>query len=62
MPKVQVPTVLVSGQDSPFIKQKLPQAIKKKLGIPFTVMQGGHMFPLEYPIETVELIKSLIQK
>ncbi len=60
MPKLQVPIFLVSGKDSPFIKQKLPQAVKKKLAIPYTVMQGGHMFPLEYPVETVELIKSLI--
>ena len=60
MPKPKVPTILVSGKDSPFIKQKLPQVIKKKLGIPYHVMQGGHMFPLEHPLETVELVKKLI--
>ena len=31
-----------------------------ELGIPFSVVEGGHMFPLEHPVETVEKIRSLI--
>lgn len=59
-PKLKVPVYLISGKDSPFIKRGLPQMIKKKLKIPFTVMDGGHMFPLEHPGETVEMVKKLI--
>ncbi len=32
---------------------------KRKMGIPFSVVEGGHMFPLEHPIDTVNYIKSL---
>ena len=59
-PVPPVPVHLVSGKQSPFITKGLPQQIKKKLNIPFTVMEGGHMFPLEYPNETVKLVKDLI--
>jgi carboxypeptidase C (cathepsin A) len=34
---------------------------EKKFGIPYTVVPGGHMFPLEHPQETAALIKQLIQ-
>lgn len=51
---------LLVGADSVFHKQNFPQKIQRKLGIPFSVVQGGHMFPLEHPETTVELIKKLI--
>ncbi|MEQ1309967.1 MULTISPECIES: alpha/beta hydrolase [Acinetobacter] len=60
MPKPRVPVHLVVGRDSVFLKEKLPQVAKRKLGIPFSVVNGGHMFPLEHPTETVEKIRSLI--
>ena len=60
MPKPPVPVHLVVGSDSVFLKEKLPQVAKKKLGIPFSVVEGGHMFPLEHPVETAEKIKSLV--
>ncbi len=60
MSKPQVKTQLVVGDQSPFLKRKLPQNIKKKFAIPYTMTPGGHMFPLEHPIEVVELIKRLI--
>lgn len=62
MPKPKVKTHLVVGDQSPFLKQKLPQSIKKKFAIPFSVTQGGHMFPLEHPVEVVKLVKQLIQQ
>ena len=61
MPKPSVKMHLVVGSESPFLKQMFPQAIQKKFGIPFTVTDGGHMFPLEHPVEVVELIKKLIK-
>lgn len=60
MPKPRVPVHLVVGRDSVFLKEKLPQVAKQKLGIPFSIVNGGHMFPLEHPTETVEKIRSLI--
>ena len=41
-------------------KEKFPQVAKRKLGIPFSIEQGGHMFPLEHPVETAEKIKNLV--
>lgn len=61
MPKPKVPVDLVVGQNSVFLKQKLPQVAQKKLDIPFSVVDGGHMFPLEHPLDTVEKIRSLIR-
>lgn len=61
-PQPQIPVDLVIGSDSPFLKRKFPQIVKKKFNIPFTVTSGGHMFPLEHPVETVELVKQLIRK
>jgi len=60
MPKPKVSVHLVVGRESVFLKQKLPQVAQRKLGIPFSVVEGGHMFPLEHPTETVEKIRSLI--
>ncbi len=61
-PKPKVPVDLVVGQDSQFLQRKFPQVAKRKLGIPFQVVEGGHMFPLEHPLDTVEKVKSLIRK
>lgn len=61
-PKPKVPVDLVVGQDSQFLKRKFPQVAKRKLGIPFQVVEGGHMFPLEHPLDTVEKVKSLIRQ
>lgn len=60
-PRPKVPVHLVVGRDSQFMTYKFPQAVERKFGIPYSVMQGGHMFPLEYPLETVAKIKSLIK-
>jgi pimeloyl-ACP methyl ester carboxylesterase len=55
-----VPMHLVVGESSIFNEKGFPALIQKKLGIPFTVTQGGHMFPLEHPVEVVDLLKKLI--
>ena len=62
MSKPKVPMHLVVGDQSEFLKHKFPQVAQKKVGIPFSVAEGGHMFPLERPEATVALIKQLIQK
>ena len=58
--KPKVPMQLVVAENSPFLVRKFPQQVKRKFDIPFTITSGGHMFPLEYPVEVVELIKTLI--
>ena len=60
-PKPKVPVDIVVGQQSEFLKHKFPQIAQKKLGIPYQIVEGGHMFPLEHPLETVAKIKSLIR-
>ena len=60
MPKPSMPVHLVVGDTSPFLKRQFPQIAQKKLGIPFTITQGGHMFPLERPQAVAELVKDLI--
>lgn len=49
------------GEQSVFLKRGFPQIANKKLAIPFTITPGGHMFPLELPVEVVTLVKTLIQ-
>ncbi|HCB29810.1 MAG TPA: alpha/beta hydrolase, partial [Acinetobacter lwoffii] len=46
----------------PFLARKFPQQVQKKFGIPFTVVDGGHMFPLEQPDQVASLLKQLIQQ
>ena len=58
--KPQVPMELVVADQSPFLPLKFPQKVKAKFGISFTITKGSHMFPLEHPLEVVNLIKKLI--
>ncbi|MFE1635356.1 alpha/beta fold hydrolase, partial [Acinetobacter baumannii] len=62
MPKPKMPVHLVVGKESAFLKRGFPQMAKRKMGIPFSVVEGGHMFPLEHPIDTVNYIKELIHR
>ena len=58
--KPKVSMHLVVAEQSPFLPHKFPQQVEKKFGIPFTITPGGHMFPLEHPVEVVQMIKQLI--
>ena len=60
--KPQVPMHLMIAEKGPFIGPGFPQIVKKKFGIPYQIVEGSHMFPLERPEETVALIKTLIQE
>ena len=59
--KPQVPVHLVVAEKGPFLARKFPQLVQKKFDIPFEVFKGGHMYPLEHPVEVVNLVKQLIQ-
>ncbi len=58
----KVPMTLIIGEDSVFLKRKLPQQIKARLGIPFVTHKGGHMFPLEHPDSVAAQVLALIDK
>ncbi|MFB0983187.1 MAG: alpha/beta hydrolase, partial [Acinetobacter towneri] len=59
--KLQVPTELVIAKKGPFLKAGFPQITAKKFNIAYPVVEVGHMFHLEKPEATVQLIKDLIQ-
>ncbi|WP_180056065.1 alpha/beta fold hydrolase [Acinetobacter sp. YH12142] len=56
----QVPVQQLIAEQGPFLARHFPQKVEKKFGIPFKVVSGSHMFPLEKPVETVELIKQML--
>ncbi|WP_326518357.1 alpha/beta fold hydrolase [Acinetobacter sp. CAAS 2-6] len=60
--KLSMPAHLVVGQESIFLQRKFPQMVEKKWDIPFSITPGGHMFPLEHPVEVAQLIKQLIRQ
>lgn len=61
-PKPKVPVYLIMGDDSVFFKRGYPQIAKRDFGIDYEITQGGHMFPLEHPLEVVELIKKRLNR
>lgn len=54
--RIPVPSHLIVGQDSEFMRYRLPHRIKRTLGIDFQCVPGGHMFPFEYPERTAQSI------
>lgn len=56
----QIPAHLVAGDQSQFFKRGFPQRVKRQLGIDYSVVKGGHMFPLEHPLDVAESVKKLI--
>ncbi len=57
----KIPVHLIAGRESQFYGRGFPQRLQKQLGIPYSVVEGGHMFPLEHPLETVVRIKEVIK-
>lgn len=60
--KVPVPVDLWVGEDSLFYQRGFPEIAQKSLGIPYQVVQGGHMFPLEHPLQAIEYVRQSIAK
>ena len=56
----QVPVHLITAKQSHFYQQGLPQGMKKTYGVEFSVVEGGHMFPLEKPEATARFVQKLI--
>ena len=57
-----MPIHVLTAKDSHFYKQGLPQGMKKTYAINYSVLEGGHMFPLEQPKQTAEFVQQLIEK
>jgi len=45
-----------------FYQRGFPQRVQRQLGVPYQLSKGGHMFPLERPLETAQMVKDLINK
>jgi len=56
----KMPVHLITAEQSHFYKQGLPQGMKKIYGIEFSVVEGGHMFPLEQPESISQSVKKII--
>lgn len=56
-----VPVHVITAQQSHFYRQGLPQGMKKTYGIEFSVVEGGHMFPLEKPEAAAQYVKKMIE-
>ncbi|MEQ1070476.1 alpha/beta hydrolase [Acinetobacter lwoffii] len=54
----EVPMHLLTAEQSQFYQQGLPQGIHKIYRINYSVVEGGHMFPLEYPEATAKAVKA----
>lgn len=60
--KAPVPPVhLITADSSPFYKQGFPQNVQKIYKIDYSLVKGGHMFPLEQPEKTALLVKNIIE-
>ena len=55
-----MPVHLITADQSHFYKQGLPQGMQKTYGIEFSVVDGGHMFPLEQPEVTAQGVQKII--
>lgn len=58
----QVPIHLITAERSQFYQQGLPQGMHKVYQIDYSVVQGGHMFPLEHPEMTANHIKARLNE
>ena len=57
----QTPVHLITASKSPFYKQGLPKGMHEIYKIDFSVVEGGHMFPLEQPNEISRLVQELLK-
>jgi len=60
--KLQVPTALIYGNKSTVVDRLDLRYMKKHYGIVGVETKGTHMFPMEYPAETANLILEVINK
>ena len=59
--KPQVLVHMVAAAKGPFVTRGYPKILQKKMGVPFSLWDGAHMFPLEQPIDVAQRIKEIIR-
>jgi pimeloyl-ACP methyl ester carboxylesterase len=60
--KLKVPSALVYGEKTDVLPVKYFNRFAKKNDIPLTMIDnGGHMFPLEQPDKTADIITEIIK-
>ncbi|WP_180027905.1 alpha/beta fold hydrolase [Acinetobacter sp. YH16032] len=59
-PKLKVPSQLIVASQGPFLARKFPHKVRKKFGVPFSIFEGGHMFPLEHPDQLAAHLKTIL--
>lgn len=57
-----MPAAIVVGKDSHFAKTGYPERLAQEQPVSLHYTQGGHMFPLEYPLETAAFVKELFKR
>jgi pimeloyl-ACP methyl ester carboxylesterase len=58
--RLSMPSAVIAGTSSDVFKRHHETKVKRQLGMDVSWVEGGHMFPLEKPEVTVELIKNYI--
>lgn len=62
MKRLKMPAAVVGGRKSDVFKRQHAFKMKQQLGMEVHWLSGGHMFPMEKPEQTVQLIRDLIDK
>jgi pimeloyl-ACP methyl ester carboxylesterase len=57
--KLKIPAALVVGKRSDFAQTGFPERLARWQPVSLQYTEGGHMFPLENPLETAALVKQL---
>lgn len=57
----KVPMHMIAAAQGPFIERGYPEILKNKMNVPYSLFDGGHMFPLEQPLLVADAIKALIK-
>lgn len=57
--ELKMPTALVVGKQSHFAHTGYPERLERQQPVELYYTEGGHMFPLEKPLETAALVKQL---
>ncbi len=58
--KLKCPALLVTGAKSDVCKPEMYKRLMKHNAISHTVMEGGHMFPMEYPNEVAAFVTTTL--
>jgi pimeloyl-ACP methyl ester carboxylesterase len=58
--QLTVPTGFIGGTHSPYVRAADLTHMRRHFGIRLASIEGGHLFPMERPVETAEAVKAMI--